>query len=78
MGEQLGRDWAPLFDGEIGNAAGGVEHPRLDKGCGGAGIEASGTAAAVIRLVGRVDLERQVGKDAADEKPGPWGQFLLR
>ena len=54
---------AALLDREVGDAAGRVEHPRLDKGGCRAGVEAAGTAPAAIHLEGQVRRKREIGED---------------
>ena len=43
-------EWALLLDRQVGNAAGGVQHPGRHQGIRGARVEAAGTAAAAVEL----------------------------
>ncbi len=67
---QFGGNLLLVLDREVGDALGGVEDVGLDKGVGGAGVEALGATAAVVGGEGRIDGQRQVGEDAADDEPG--------
>src|SRR5690625_240140 len=67
-GPQLLRDGAFVFDGEVGDAAAGVEAVGRGDGPGGADVDAAGAAAAVggRRLVHR---QREIKVDLAEEEP---------
>ena len=64
---QFHGDAAAQLDGEIGDAAPGVQLVGADDGAGGAGIDAP-AAAAAVRGSRRVDRQRQVGVQLAEEK----------
>jgi len=61
------RDGAAELDGEVGDAAAGVEEVGLDQGFSGAGVEAEGAGAAAVGL-GRGGFEFQVGDEQPEEK----------
>ncbi len=60
-----------LLDGEVGDAAGGIQHPGLDERIGGAGVEAPGTAAAVIGDHRRIGSQFRISENLPDEEPRP-------
>ena len=59
-----------VFNGEVGQAAAGVELVGRGDGLGRAGGEAAGATAAMIRL-GPVGREFQRGEDFGKEEPVP-------
>ena len=65
---QFARDRAFVLDGEVGDAAPGVEPVGRRKGAGRADVEAgpAGSAMVGFRLVGR---ELEIGQDRAEEQP---------
>ena len=66
---ELPRDVPLVLDGEIGDAAPGIELVGRREGVGRADVQAGAAAAAVIAL-GRVRLDPKVGEDLAEEQPG--------
>ena len=67
-GAQLGRDGAFEFDGEVGDAAAGVEDEGLGDGLGGAGGDAALASAAAV-FFGRVGGQFGGGEDFGEEEP---------
>ena len=67
-GAQLGRNGAFEFDGEVGDAAAGVEDEGLGDGLGGAGGDASAASAAAV-FFRRVGGEFGGGEDFGEEEP---------
>lgn len=67
-GAQLGRNGAFEFDGEIGNAAAGVEDKGLGDGLGRAGGDAAATSAAAV-FFWRIGGEFCGGEDFGEEEP---------
>src|SRR5215470_4671679 len=58
-GTQLNRDGTVVLDGEVGDAAAGIELVRRDDGARRAGRDAC-LAGAAVRARGRVDREREI------------------
>ena len=67
-GAQRGRDGAFEFNGEVGDAAAGVEDEGLGDGLGGAGGDAALASAASVSF-GRVWEEFCGGEDFGEEEP---------
>ena len=68
-GAQVARDMPLVLDGEIGDAAPGIELVGRGEGICGADVEAAaaGPAAVPVRRIGR---EFEGGEDGAEEEPG--------
>src|SRR3546814_10900507 len=62
-------DAAVVFDGEVADAAPGIDTIRCDDGAGWTDVDAA-RAGAAMRAGRRVHWQRQVGKDLTEEKPG--------
>lgn len=67
---ELDRYGSPVFDGEIGNAAPGIEFIGPDDGPGRTDLD-TGLATTAMVFDGRVYLKRQSGQDLAQEKIRP-------
>src|SRR3712207_5613834 len=65
------RDFATQLDGQIADAARGIEHVRLREGLGGAGIQASATRSAVFRRKGLVVGQPLIGQKCCEKKVAP-------
>ena len=61
---------AVVLNGEVRDAAPGVEYVGTDKRLGGTNVEAGRAAAAVLVGLGGIRGERNVRVDLAEEKPG--------
>ena len=57
-----------ILDSEGGDAPGGIEHPRLRQGTGGAGVEAGGAGAAVIGFERQVGRKQNVGQEGLEQE----------
>jgi hypothetical protein len=68
-GAEFRGDGAFEFDGEVGDAAAGVELVGRGDGAGGAGVEAALASAAVIAL-GDVGLKLEAGDNFTEKEPG--------
>ena len=71
-GAEVEGDGALVFDGEVGDAAGGVEVVGARDGVGGAGGHAGGAFAAVVVLL-FVGREGKGGEEFGEEEPGAEG-----
>ncbi len=58
------------LDGQVGDAAAGVQLPGAADGVGGAGLDAAGAAPAAIGLEGFVRRQLQGGEQLAQQQPG--------
>ena len=67
-GAEFARDRAGMLDGEIGDAAAGIEAVGRREGLGRADIEAGLAGAAMVGL-GRVRRQGRLGQDGAEEEP---------
>ena len=56
------------FDGQVGDAAAGIQHIGPHEGIGRADVQASGAAAAVLGGVGRVFRQGQVDEQLAEKE----------
>ncbi|MNR05656.1 hypothetical protein D3C85_1216990 [compost metagenome] len=65
---QVFRDRAFEFDGQVGNAASGIQHIGADEGVGRADVEAGTAPPAVFGGMGRVDRQRQVDEQFGEKK----------
>src|SRR5262245_10568286 len=65
---QLRRDGRAMLDGEVRDAARGVEHAWLDERVRRAGVQASRARAAAVGLERRVGFERDVDEEDAEKK----------
>src|SRR3990167_3226856 len=65
---QIFGDRAFQFDGQVRNAAPGVQHIGADEGIGRANVQARSAASAMFGAVRWIDWQRQIDKEFAEEE----------